>query len=90
VSKLIPIYGHRMMPDEPHLPGNPVFSVYQTDIIYYGYDLADYLRHEFHLPGREPWPERVRAIRFWDLDRFQDVRWADGPCAFDNSKGQLP
>jgi hypothetical protein len=88
--KLIPIYGHRMMPDEPHLPGNPVFSVHQTDIIHYGYDLADYLRHEFHLPGREPWPEQVRAIRFWDLDRFQDVRWAGGSCVFDNRKGLLP
>jgi hypothetical protein len=86
--KLIPIYGHRMMPDEPHLPGNPVFSVHQTDIIYYGFDLADYLRHEFHLAGREPWPERVRAIRFWDLDRFQDVHWGDGPGASDASKGQ--
>ncbi len=88
--RLIPIYGHRMMSDEPHLPGNPVFSVHQTDIIHYGFDLADYLRHEFHLPGREPWPERVRSIRFWDLDRFQEVRWADGPCVFDNRKGELP
>jgi hypothetical protein len=69
--KLIPIYGHRMIPDEPHLPGNPVFSVHQTDIIYYGFDLADYFRHEFKLPDREPWPERVREIRFWDLDQFQ-------------------
>ncbi len=88
--RLIPIYGHRMMPDEPHLPGNPVFSVHQTDIIHYGSDLADYLRHEFGLPGREPWPERVRPIRFWDLDRFQDVRWSHGPCVFDNSEGRLP
>jgi hypothetical protein len=27
--RLIPLYGHRMMPDEPHQPGNPVFSVHQ-------------------------------------------------------------
>jgi hypothetical protein len=32
--RLIPVYSHRMMPSEPHLPGNPVFSVHQTDIIY--------------------------------------------------------
>ena len=89
--RLIPIYGHRMMPDEPQEPGNPVFSVHQTDIIHYGFDLADYLRHEFGLPGREPWPERVRPIRFWDPDRFQEVRWGpDGSCVFDNSRGQLP
>jgi hypothetical protein len=89
--RLIPIYGHRMMPDSPQEAGNPVFSVHQTDIIYYGYDLADYLRSEFALPGREPWPERVRPIRFWDIDRFQQVRWGpDGSCVFDNSRGQLP
>ncbi len=89
--RLIPVYGHRMMPDEPHEPGNPVFSGHQTDIIHYGFDLADYLRHEFGLPSREPWPEQVRPIRFWDLDRFQEVRWGpDGGCVFDNSRGQLP
>jgi hypothetical protein len=79
-----------MIPDEPNLAGNPVFSVHQTDIIYYGFDLADYLRHDFHIPGREPWPENIRQIRFWDLDRFQQVRWADGSCVFDNAEGQLP
>ena len=63
--RLIPVFGHRIMPDEPHMPGNPVFSVHQTDIIHYGFDLADYLRHEFNLP-REPWPGQVRPIRFWD------------------------
>ena len=88
--KLIPIFSHRMMPSEPHLPGNPVFSVHQTDIIHYGFDLADYLRHEFKLPGREPWPEQVRPIRFWAIDRFQNVRWKNGPCAFYNSEGLLP
>jgi hypothetical protein len=89
--RLIPVYMHRMVPDEPHLPGNPVFSVHQTDIIHYGFDLADYLRHEFGLPGREPWPDQVRPIRFWDIDRFQQMRWGpDGGCVFDNSRGQLP
>jgi len=72
--RLIPIFMHRMMPDEPHLPGNPVFSVHQTDIIYYGFDLADYLRHEFGLPGREPWPEHVMSIRFWDLGGCPRIR----------------
>jgi hypothetical protein len=88
--KLIPIFIHRMMPDEPHSAGNPVFSVHQTDVIHYGFDLADYLRNDFHLSGREPWPESVRGIRFWDLDRFQNVRWTDGSCVFDNSEGLLP
>lgn len=88
--RLIPVYGHRMMSAEPHEVGNPVFSVHQTDIIPYGFDLADYLRQEFDLPGREPWPAELRPIRFWDLDRFQEVRWSGGPCVFDNRGGELP
>src|SRR5436190_3906358 len=80
--KLIPVYGHRMMPDEPQTAGNPVFSVHQTDIIYYGFDFDDYLRHEFSLPDRRPWPSEIPAIRFWDIDRFQEVRWGAGPCEF--------
>ncbi len=63
--QLIPVFAHRMLPSEPHLEGNPVFSVHQTDIIYYGFDLDDYLRHEFRLPGRRPWPEHVRTIELW-------------------------
>jgi hypothetical protein len=87
--RLIPVYAHRMMPDEPHLAGNPVFSVHQTDIIHYGFDLEDYLCHEFHLPRRRPWRKQVRPIRFWDVNRFQDVRWGtDGNCNADGFPGE--
>ena len=90
---LIPIYMHRMMPDRPQLPGNPVFSVHQTDIIYYGADLRDYLLHEF-LADEDvcawPVPDSVRKIDFWDINRFLKVRWAKGYAAFDNRKGLLP
>lgn len=58
--KLIAIFGHRMIPDQPRSAGNPVCSVHQTDIIYYGFDLDDYLRHEFDLPGRRTLP-RLRS-----------------------------
>ena len=75
--RLIPIYAHRMIADRPHEAGNPVFSVHQTDIIYYGFDIDDYFRHEFNLTGRKPWPERIRHIDFWDVDRFQDIRWRE-------------
>jgi hypothetical protein len=66
--KLIPIYSHRYIPAKPCISGNPVFSVYQTDIIYYGYDLADYFAKEFqfNLPswfGKVDEPEK---IEFWD------------------------
>jgi hypothetical protein len=93
--RLIPIYMHRMMPAEPHQPGNPVFSVHQTDIIVYGCDLRDYLNREFLMTEdeQEEWtvPTEVCPIEFWDTGRFQAVRWGpDGICVFDNSRGQLP
>src|SRR5258708_28992278 len=47
---LVPVFEHRFLPVEPLLEGNPVLSVWQTDIIYYGVDLPNYLANEFHLP----------------------------------------
>src|SRR5262249_3162148 len=88
--KLIPIFIHRMMPDEPRKAGNPVFSVHQTDIIHYGYDLLHYLREEFAVATWWTPPSEPRPIRFWELGRFQEVRWQDGSCVFDNSRGILP
>jgi len=73
---LIPIYAHRMMPDEPHADGNPVFSVHQTDIIVYGSDLLRYLQADFGGSWSAP-AHDVRKIRFWDLERFE-LRWAQG------------
>ena len=49
VPKLIPIYSHRYMCSEPKKSGVPVYSVYQTDIIYYGMNIVDYLIAEFKL-----------------------------------------
>ena len=45
--RLLPIYGHRYLSAEPVESGNPVFSIMQSDIIYYGHDLTDYLLREF-------------------------------------------
>jgi hypothetical protein len=41
--RLIPLVGHRYIPEIPHEAGNPVFSVMQSDVIYYGANLTDYL-----------------------------------------------
>jgi hypothetical protein len=64
--KLIPIYGHRYIPAQPSEAGNPVFSVYQTDIIYYGADLSRYIMTEF---GELPYAAAVenisKRIPFW-------------------------
>ncbi len=63
---MVPIYGHRFMPTEPEMAGNPVFSIVDKDIIHYGHDLADYLSHEFGV-DRPTWAAQVaRPIRFWD------------------------
>lgn len=72
--KLIPLVEHRFLPADPHEAGNPVFSIYQSDIIYYGADLADYFEREFVSTDRA-FPEHVKHIRFWsDL-----VRGSAGP-----------
>jgi hypothetical protein len=66
--RLIPICSHRYMPDCPLDSGNPVFSVYQTDIIYYGKDLMDYFCNEFgYWFGRADYEFDgcVRHIDFW-------------------------
>ncbi len=65
---LIPILGHRYIPDRPSEAGNPVFSVYQTDIIHYGSDLENYLQNEFHVAFGTPThsvPQPPREIEFW-------------------------
>ena len=63
---LVPLIGHRYLPGEPHAPGNPVFSIVQSDVIYYGTDLDDYFRREFSPPGLpDPVEGRPRHIPFW-------------------------
>lgn len=62
--KLIPLYSHRYLPSQPHEAGNPVFSVYQSDVIYYGADLDDYFKREFGDP-RRPLPATIKRIPFW-------------------------
>lgn len=44
---LVPLFGHRYMPAAPSESGAPVFSVYQTDVIYYGENLLSYVKSEF-------------------------------------------
>jgi hypothetical protein len=62
--KLIPLFGHRYLPEEPCEAGNPVFSVYQSDVIYYGANVQDWLRRELGGWDAEPWPP-IKRIRFW-------------------------
>ena len=66
--KLIPVFSHRYLPDRPATAGNPVFSVYQTDIIYYGSDLENYLHNAFYYYFGTPdysLGTSIRDIEFW-------------------------
>jgi hypothetical protein len=68
---LIPVFAHRYLPASPCTSGNPVFSVYQTDIIHYGVDLFSYLTAEFGVPNPFPVPATPREIPFWsELERL--------------------
>ena len=62
---LIPIFSHRYLPATPSRTGNPVFSVYQSDIIHYGADLADYIDREENGVWSKLWPKQVQEIDFW-------------------------
>lgn len=44
--KLIPIYAHRYMP-EMNIKNTPIFSIHDTDMIYYGENLFSYFEIEF-------------------------------------------
>lgn len=66
VPRMVPVYGHRYLPGDPGTLGHPVLSMWQTDIIYYGLDLADYIDREFGRrgPGEDPWEPRA-SVDFW-------------------------
>jgi hypothetical protein len=46
--KLVPVFAHRYLLAEPCQAGNPVLSVYESDIIVYGYELRSYFLMEFY------------------------------------------
>ena len=74
---LIPIYSHRYLSSEPNEAGNPVFSVYQMDIIHYGNDLIDYFTNEFgiNMPVSFGTIEAPKRIRFWSdmIDKNNEI-----------------
>jgi len=67
VPPLIPIYSHRYIPSNPCEAGNPIYSVYQTDIIYYGKDIWDYFKVEFDRKPQQSiqFDEIKPDIPFW-------------------------
>ncbi|MGW1062088.1 hypothetical protein [Micromonospora rubida] len=66
--RLMPVYGHRFLPAGHGTLGHPVLSVWQTDIIYYGMDLADYIHQEFDGAGIDRMDPRWNpnaTVTFW-------------------------
>ena len=74
--KLIPLIAHRYLPEEPREQGNPVFSVHQADVIYYGADLEDYFEREFLGYNHRPWSQPTKHIPFWSdlVERHSENR----------------
>lgn len=66
VPKLIPVFSHRFIPSFPHERNNPIFSVYQTDIIYYGENLGEYFKVEYNEKDHsEIQYDEIIKINFW-------------------------
>jgi hypothetical protein len=65
---MVPIYGHRYLPAGRGTFGHPVLSMWHTDIIYYGLDLADYIDREFGRVDPDQDEDRWRpqaTVEFW-------------------------
>jgi len=65
VPKLVPVYGHRYLPAGRGSFDHPVLSVWQTDIIYYGLNLPDYIDREFTAEkDYDDWSPKA-TVEFW-------------------------
>lgn len=63
--KLVPIRGHRYLPAGRGTYGHPVLSIVQTDIIFYGTDIADYITNEFNGGHISPDWTPPPLVPFW-------------------------
>jgi hypothetical protein len=64
---MVPIYAHRYLPAGRSTYGHRVLSIFQTDIIFYGTYLVDYIHQEFsgagcHIDGNWTPPP---LVPFW-------------------------
>lgn len=66
VPQMVPVHSHRYLPAGRGTYGHPVLSIHQTDVIFYGAELADYIDQESH--GSPRWddasPPRA-TVPFW-------------------------
>lgn len=78
VPRLIPIYSHRFMAAGPSKGSAPVFSVMQTDVVYYGENLPSYVAHELRMQ-RQFDTGVHRHIPFWSNLAETDPDYLDWP-----------
>lgn len=64
VPRLVPLFGHRCLAVDPAYRPSPVFSVYQTDVVFYGDNLLDWVADEFKASPPHPSSPRTR-VPFW-------------------------
>lgn len=66
VPQMVPVYSHRYLPAGRGAHGHPVLSMHQTDVVFYGADLADYIDHEFNgVPRGDGTPPPRATVPFW-------------------------
>lgn len=63
VPSLVPLFSHRFLASDPRCVPSPVFSVHQSDVIFYGDNLLDYVAHEFRVPPLHP--STRTHVPFW-------------------------
>lgn len=64
VPSMVPVFGHRFLPAGRGMFGHPVLSMYQTDIVCYGDDLAHYIDTEFGTGPHRPVAAQP-TVEFW-------------------------
>ena len=63
--RLLPLYGHRYLPQGPLAAPSPVFSVVQSDVIYYGFDLMEWVQREFFGVPLPAWRDVRPVVPHW-------------------------
>ena len=56
-----------MTPAAPSPSGSPVFSVWQTDVIFYGANLLEYLANEMAMDGNLRLSPRSVDVPYWTM-----------------------
>ncbi len=76
VPKLIPIYSHRYVASLPNEENNPIYSVYQTEVIFYGENIWDYFEVEFSKKKHSEIDiSKIKKVPFWHemIVNFEDL-----------------